>query len=660
MKLKSSSNNLFRKTPAMVIMEFRKDINGLRAIAVLAVVLFHFGVPGLSGGFAGVDVFFVISGFLMTGIITSKLENKKFSISSFYLDRCRRIIPALAAVSGMMLVVGYFVLIPEELNTLGKHVGSSLTFVSNIVYWTENGYFDLASHDKWMLHTWSLSVEWQFYIIYPLLIIFLQKTIGLNSFRFVIAACAALSFMLSLYASTRWPGAAFYLLPTRAWEMLVGGLIYLFPLNRGRLTSLALEYIGLLLIAVSFFIFDSESIWPGWRALVPVLGASLVIYSARTDSVLICNRLSQIIGKSSYSIYLWHWPMAVFIGYWGLKGQLAWIITGVIGSIVIGYFSYRYVENIAGKNKEGFIDKVGVTKAMFLFFGASCLALIALICDGLPARMGPNFAEQTKNLVMPLPDNGWCFYGVDSSKDLTVGDKGLKCILGKKGASQKGILFGDSYAGHNAPFWDVVGKDLSIEINSVSTNWCFPSFQKDFTGPTSSRAYQQCLINRSYLLENLEQYEVVIFAGSWGSVYEQEKMRGLLEAIALTASRSKFVIVMAAPTAFDVNVKYRYERSLLWGNKFDISNLSKDRDTLVRSANEKLREASEQYDNVIYLSRNSLFNVNGKPSDVTEENIPYSLDGGHISVYGSLMSASAFKNSSSFDNLKHVLSINQK
>ncbi len=529
-------------------------------------------------------------------------------------------------------------------------------FLSNIVFWTENGYFDLASHEKWMLHTWSLSVEWQFYILYPLLILFLQKAIGLNKARFVIAACAILSFSLSVYASNRWPGAAFYLLPTRAWEMFVGGLIYLFPVSKGRRASFALEFLGLFLIAFSIAMFDSETIWPGWRALIPVLGTALVIYSARSDSIVMCNRFSQVIGKSSYSIYLWHWPLAVFISYWGVKGQAPWIAACIMCSLFIGYLSYRYVESIAGKNTKNFLGSWGVAKAFVLFGGVGSLAFVAFVFDGLPVRMGPNFSEQTKNLVMPLPDNGWCFYGVDSSKELTVGNKGLKCLLGKKGGSQKGILFGDSYAGHNAPFWDVLGQDLSLEINSVSTNWCFPSLANDFTGPTSSRAYQQCLINRKYLLGSLPQYDVVVFAGSWGSVYEQGKMGGLYEAIALAASRSKLVVLMAAPTAFDVNVKYRYERSLLFGTAFDTSSLGKERDVVVRSANEELEKISEKYKNVIYLSRDSLFNIDGRPSDVTADNVPYSLDGGHISLYGSLMSAHAFMGTSSYDDLKRRIS----
>ena len=150
--------------------QFRNDINGLRAWAVMAVILYHFGLPGFDGGFVGVDVFFVISGFLMTGIVTKGLERNSFTFSGFYLARARRILPALIVLCAVLVLAGKFVLLPDEYRTLGAHVLYSLGFVSNIEYWQAAGYFDAASHEKWLLHTWSLAVEWQFYMVLPVLL----------------------------------------------------------------------------------------------------------------------------------------------------------------------------------------------------------------------------------------------------------------------------------------------------------------------------------------------------------------------------------------------------------------------------------------------------------------------------------------------------------
>ncbi|WP_411726794.1 acyltransferase family protein [Methyloglobulus sp.] len=298
-------------------MDFRKDINGLRAIAVIAVILFHFGVSRMKGGFVGVDVFFVISGFLMTGIIFNKVDRGNFSLIGFYLDRGRRIIPALAFLCFVLLVAGWSLLTPSEYKNLGKSVGGSLGFISNIIFWREAGYFDQASHEKWLLHTWSLSAEWQFYIVYPLIILLLRKWLAASRVRWGLFFFAVFSFLISIYASGRWPSAAFYLLPTRAWEMLAGGLVYLFPIAIKERTGTMLELIGIGLIAFSVMYASADDIWPGWLASIPVLGAVLVIMSKRNESLLTCNPIAQFIGKTSYSIYLWHWPLVVALNDFG-------------------------------------------------------------------------------------------------------------------------------------------------------------------------------------------------------------------------------------------------------------------------------------------------------------------------------------------------------
>lgn len=303
---------------------FRPDINGLRAWAVIAVVLFHFGVPGFDGGFVGVDVFFVISGYLMTRIIATGLATGRFSLGAFYLARARRIVPALLLVCLAVLGVGWFFLPPFDFSRLGSQVLSAALFISNIRFSREGGYFDVAAHEKLLLHTWSLSVEWQFYLLLPLL---LMVVFRLGRGPKWIPATLLLSFTASLLASVlstpSAPTQAFYLLPTRAWEMVAGGLVYCLA-TRVELSALsrrALETLGLALIVASIALFDSNSPWPGWRALVPVLGAALVLWAARVDSVWTGNWLAQRLGDSSYSIYLWHWPLVVLLGYLGWRNE---------------------------------------------------------------------------------------------------------------------------------------------------------------------------------------------------------------------------------------------------------------------------------------------------------------------------------------------------
>jgi peptidoglycan/LPS O-acetylase OafA/YrhL len=234
-------------------LKFRSDINGLRAIAVIAVVLFHFSPSLMPGGFAGVDVFFVISGYLMTGIIFKGLEQNSFSVLNFYVSRANRIIPALAVLCLVLLVLGCLFLSPLDYKTLGKHIASSMLFISNFIYWRESGYFDAESHGKWLLHTWSLSVEWQFYIIYPVLLVAFRKLVPLKALKNAVVIGTIVGFIFCVVATFKFPNPAYYLIPTRAWEMMLGGVAYLYPITFIRRRKKYLELFGLLLIFSSYY-----------------------------------------------------------------------------------------------------------------------------------------------------------------------------------------------------------------------------------------------------------------------------------------------------------------------------------------------------------------------------------------------------------------------
>ncbi|TAA47260.1 acyltransferase family protein [Corallincola spongiicola] len=334
-------------------MRFRKDINGLRAIAVIAVVLFHFNASWMPGGFAGVDVFFVISGFLMTGIIFRGFEQENFSILKFYVARANRIIPALAVLCLVLLVFGWFYLTPLDYKALGKHVGSSMSFLSNIIYWRESGYFDATSHEKWLLHTWSLSAEWQFYIIYPLVLVAMRKFMSLKAMKATILVGTVLGFIFCVIVTYKWPNSAYYLLPTRAWEMMIGGVAYLYPLKFAENRKKAFEWFGLTLIILSYIFISKENLWPGYLALIPVLGAFLLVQAQRNDSAVTGNVLFQLLGKWSYSIYLWHWPLVVLSNYYSIESAIFLIIF----SVFIGFLSYRFVEsNFVNNNSVNWIS----------------------------------------------------------------------------------------------------------------------------------------------------------------------------------------------------------------------------------------------------------------------------------------------------------------
>jgi peptidoglycan/LPS O-acetylase OafA/YrhL len=324
-------------------LKFRTDINGLRAIAVIAVLLFHFNVSWMSGGFAGVDVFFVISGYLMTGIVFKGFDSNDFSILKFFAARANRIVPSLGFLCITLLVFGWFFLPPIEYKALGKHVVSSISFISNIAYWRESGYFDANAYQKWLLHTWSVSVEWQFYIIYPIMLSLLLRYTSIQSLRRLILASTVLGFIFCILVTYKWPNPAYYLLPTRAWEMLLGGIAYIYPVKLNLKNKKVLAHSGIVLILLSYLLISKDNIWPGYLALIPAIGTFLVIQANYSENKITGNLAFQKIGKWSYSIYLWHWPVVVAIHYFQL--ELVWYYFGAIGSIILGYLSYSHIES---------------------------------------------------------------------------------------------------------------------------------------------------------------------------------------------------------------------------------------------------------------------------------------------------------------------------
>lgn len=386
-------------------MQFRKDINGLRAIAVIAVVLFHFNNTLLPGGFVGVDVFFVISGFLMTKIIFSGIENGKFSILNFYLARANRIIPALAVVCLSMLIFGYFFLAPFDYKTLGEHVVTSISFISNITYWKESGYFDASSLEKWLLHTWSLSVEWQFYLLYPILLVNMRKFMHIETMKKSLILLLVVSFIVSLITTYNWPSSAYFLLPSRAWEMILGGVAYLYPLKLERSKKKFLELLGLTLIVVSCLFISSETPWPGYLSLLPVIGTFLVIQAKQKDSLITGNFIFQMLGRCSYSIYLWHWPLVVVIYYFSLSSHFIYL--GVLLSLVLGFLSYKYVESIKfsvhfASKKDCLNSKPVLVALLTMILGGSAILISPYI-----RLVPPNYTSLVGNAV-PSPYRKEC------------------------------------------------------------------------------------------------------------------------------------------------------------------------------------------------------------------------------------------------------------
>ena len=417
------------------MVKFRKDINGLRAIAVLAVVLFHFNPLVLPGGFAGVDIFFVISGFLMTRIIFTGLEANTFSLGRFYKARASRIVPPLAVLCLTMLTLGWFYFTPTDYRTLSSDALNSITFISNFFYGGDAGYFDETSKERWLLHTWSLSAEWQFYIVFPLLLLFLKKLLPLQTIKFTLVIATVIGLLYSVFATYQTPEQAYFLLPSRAWEMLIGGLVYLYPCSQlNDRSKKALAWLGLALILASYLFISEATPWPGYLALLPVLGAVLILQANRMDSRVTGNGILQKIGLWSYSIYLWHWPIAVVGGYLEL-GEY-WPYIGMPLSVFIGWLSYSYIEQFNFKARQLSWKNILVYPPLLMVLLVAVLAGLAKNNSASPLRIPAPLLSFINNSQRVLPQ-GHCRTRWD--------DKGSECFYGK--GELGAIVLGDSHAG---------------------------------------------------------------------------------------------------------------------------------------------------------------------------------------------------------------------
>lgn len=312
----------------------------------------------------------------MTGIILRGLESGSFSLWKFYMARVRRIVPALIVLLLILLVLGWFWLPSHEYRSLGTQAAYALTFISNIHFWQSAGYFDTAAHEKWLLHTWSLGIEMQFYLLYPVFVTLVWKIRpGVKAFASSLIILFTLSLLLSVFVSSWKPSAAFYLLLTRGWELAAGGLVYLAGrnLSLGERQSKFLYMVGIVLGLVGFVFIDSTYSWPSAWALLPVGGTALILFAHRDGALLMVNPLARWLGEISYSLYLWHWPLVVVLYFAGLQGHWGWVAVALLLSLLLGQMSLSLVENPFRR----ILTRVGVRKQVMAF------GLAGLLIGGL-------------------------------------------------------------------------------------------------------------------------------------------------------------------------------------------------------------------------------------------------------------------------------------
>ena len=542
--------------------KYRADIDGLRAIAVLSVVGFHAFPDWIFGGFIGVDIFFVISGFLISGIIFGNLENNSFSYIEFYVRRIKRIFPALILVLVLSFAFGWYVLLPDEFQQLVKHEAAGSSFISNFILWYESGYFDNSADTKPLLHLWSLAIEEQFYIFWPLLLGLVWKHKW--NFLTLTVSIAVISFALNIYTVNNNPIAAFYSPLSRFWELMIGGILAYLTLHKPQHLPQRPNWqsaIGLLLIAVGILLINKERAFPGYWALIPGVGAFLIISAgsgAWLNRNLLGNRLIVGIGLISYPLYLWHWPLLVFSKIvMGRNLHVLERIAIIAVSIGLAYLTYRLLENPIRKKS------TSNKPATVLLIALVCILAVSLFSFVQNVKPRHKNASITKLLVAAY------------DRDYPDGLKG-KIIAGhlrrayelKSDLSQKTLFIGDSNMEQYYPRIDKLISENPGKFNSAifignQGLRCYPMYTMFITDSEQCSSVKEDITH----LANDKDVEAVVLIFSWFAydhlIKDKTGYERLSQFISAISKNKRFYLILNMPDGEELNPKNMFTGSRL-------------------------------------------------------------------------------------------------
>jgi len=522
---------------------YRPDIDGLRCLAVTPVVAYHAGVPWVSGGFTGVDIFFVVSGFLITSLVREQIIAERFSLADFYARRARRLFPALMTMLVVSSGFAWWLLMPSEFEDFGESLATSAAFSSNILFWSEAGYFDGPSDFKPLLHTWSLAVEEHFYLFFPALLLLLRAT-SVKSLALVVLGLFVLSLALQLIYINRSPDAAFFLSPNRFWELLIGAITAIAlrhssPDKHGGPLREVIAAVGLFCIGYAIFFFDNNTNFPGAAALMPCIGTALIIASGAGGTSYI-NRALQwrplvAIGLISYSLYLWHWPVLVFLKHFTVRSPTtAELTAAVAASFVLAWLSWRFVErpfhtppaqravshaNQASKETTRTTLKAsGWAIALLIAAGLTVDQL-----DGIPGRLPDEVARIAQFVDDKPAERKRC----SGKSAIQIRSEGLCKINGQQNsqAEPEYLVWGDSHAMVLIPAFAQVSAEINRVGLSATRNGCAPL--RGAFRPAADPD-QQCVAFNEAILEVIEQtpsITSVILIARWAIYLESTRYK---------------------------------------------------------------------------------------------------------------------------------------
>ena len=545
---------------------YRKDIDGLRAIAVLSVFAFHVSPTRFKGGFVGVDIFFVISGFLISSIIYSELQSDAFSIVEFYVRRVRRIYPALLLVLVAVGIAGWLFLLPSDFVALGKQIVGSSTFSANFVFWRQSGYFSPDAALKPLLHLWTLAVEEQYYLIFPLICIAFYRSRSRWTLPAAFLAIAGVSMLVNVVFVHRYAAATYFLPFSRLWELFVGAGLSLimqrnlqFPWESHLLARRqhGIGFLGLTLVGASVFGIDQLDAFPGWWALLPTTGAALIIAagpSSWANRHLLSSRPVVLIGLFSYPLYLWHWPILSFIDIahenWGVRNSHVQKVAAIVLSFLLAYLTYRFVELPVRKVKLRRERRKG---ALWMLGSVSLIGvcgLLVVVTGGFPARLPNGIVALDHDYVtdaLKAYRDGTCFLHVEQTFASFTDD----CLDAAQTSPAQPLVFvwGDSHAADLFPGFRALQHQSGVRLAQYTSAMCPPVIGLQLRGRPACFGINNAVIGRIRQLRP----DIVVLSAYWDDPdldYDRAtRAEKLLETIRLikAAGVRRVVVIGSAP-----------------------------------------------------------------------------------------------------------------
>lgn len=637
------------KSERMRERSYRADIDGLRAVAVLLVLLFHLDVETLSGGFVGVDIFFVISGYLITQIILSELARGDFSIWRFYERRIRRIFPALFAMIAVTTAFAYWLLLPIDFKNFGQSVAAATLFSSNLLFIFEAGYFDADAELKPLLHTWSLAVEEQFYLIFPP-IIALVWWWGRKHLIWVVGAITLISFVGAEWSASRFPVTTFFLSPPRFWELLLGAFLAMSRTVIWPATlSILMSWVGLTALLSASLLYEPQTRFPGVAALLPCLGALVLIQTGRSQvwrwsaNELLAWRPLVFIGLLSYSIYLWHWPLIVLVKYVTVDGLALldqWALG--VGSLGLAYLSWRWVETPFRRRQ--------LLARQWPTIGAGIVAMIAVSAVGIVIALNQGFPGRVPPAIALLErDQLYVNYRQDCRPQALAED--AICIRGDVVPEPNFLLLGDSHAGSISPGVFQAARGLGI----AGVQLTVPSYRPflDFGRRGFEQLDHQVDAELIDILDQVESIQTILIVAYWqqaidvgynhlqsGEFRPQDILDTGLSSLVQAYPDRHFLIMRDFPIddSFGAN---RYARQRWFGHAPNYGLAREEHEASTAETTRQL-ERLGQHTNVSVLSLDSVF-CGPRFCQSIEDGRSLYRDADHLSLVGALKTAPFFQ-----------------